>query len=201
MAVTRSEAAMHVEPHHTADQLAHLLRAEPRAKVARRLAAVRLARLGQTAAQVAGQVLLSERQVRTWVARYNAGGAAALADRPGRGRKAPLTPDQEGRLKGRLRAGPTAADGVCALRGADVRRALREEFGVRRSLQATYDLLHRLGFEPLRPRPRHPRADPEAQQRFKKTCPAGRPRSRPPAPGSGSRCGSRTRPASARRGR
>ena len=31
---------MHVEPHHTADELAALIRAEPRAKIARRLQAV-----------------------------------------------------------------------------------------------------------------------------------------------------------------
>ena len=193
---------MHVEPHRTADQLADLIRGEPRAKVARRLAAVRLALLGTTAPRVAEQVLLSERQVRTWVARYNGGGPDALADRPGRGRKAPLTADQAERLKGRLRAGPTATDGgVCTLRGGDVRRILREEFGVLRSLQATYDLLHRLGFEPLRPRPRHPQADPAAADRFKKASPTASPRSRRPTPASGSRCGSRTRPGSARRGR
>src|SRR6059058_961831 len=108
---------MHVQPHRTADQLAELVRAEPRARVARRLAAARLALLGQTAAKIAGQVLLSERQVRTWVARYNAGGPDALADRAGRGRKGPLTAGQQERLKERLRAGPTEADGVCALRG------------------------------------------------------------------------------------
>src|SRR5215510_4764603 len=158
---------MHVEPHHTANRLAELIRAEPRARVARRLTAVRLALLGQTAAHIADQVLLSERQVRTWVARYNAGGPDALADRAGRGRKGPLTPDQEQRLKDRLRAGPTDADGVCTLRGEDVRRILRAEFGILRSLQATYDLLHRLGFEPLRPRPRHPKVDTAAQAAFK----------------------------------
>jgi putative transposase len=192
---------MHVHPHRTADQLADLIRGEPRAKLARRLAAVRLALLGRTAAQVAAEVLLSERQARTWVARYNAGGPDALADRPGRGRKAPLTADQEQRLRDRLRAGPTDADGVCTLRGEDVRRILRAEFGVDRSLQATYDLLHRLGFEPLRPRPRHPRSDPAAQDRFKKASPTGSPRPPRPAPASTSRCGSRTRPGSARRGR
>ena len=192
---------MHVVPHRTADQIAGLIRAEARARVARRLSAVRLALLGHTAAEVGEQVLLSERSVRAWVARYNAGGPGALADRPGRGRKAPLTADQEERLQDRLRAGPTTADGVCALRGEDVRRILRQEFGVLRSLQATYDLLHRLGFEPIRPRPRHPKADAAAQDRFKKASPTASPRSRRPTPGSGSRCGSRTRPGSARRGR
>jgi len=190
---------MHVEPRHTTDQLAELIRTEPRAKVARRLTAVRLAQLGFTAARIAEQVVLSERQVGTWIARYNAGGPDALADRGGRGRKGPLAVAQEDRLRDRLRAGPTAADGVCTLRGEDVRRILREEFGVLRSLQATYDLIHRLGFEPLRPRPRHPDADPEVQDRFKKVSPAASPRSRRPTPGSGSRCGSRTRLGSARR--
>jgi transposase len=192
---------MRVTPHHTADQLADRIRTEPRARVARRLTAARLALLGQTAGQVAGPVFLSERQVRTWVGRYNAGGPDALADRPGRGRTGPLPADQEGRFRERLRAGPTAADGACTLRGEDVRRIPAAEFGVARSLQATYDLLHRLGFEPLRPRPRHPKADPAAQGAFEKASRTGSPASPPPTPASRSRCGSRTRRGSARRGR
>jgi transposase len=164
---------MHVEPHHTADELAQLIRSERRARVAARLSAVRLAVLGRTAAQVGEQVLLSERAVRGWVARYNAGGIDALADRPGRGRKGPLAADQQERLRDRLRGGATEADGVCVLRGEDVRHILADEFGVLRSLQATYDLLHRLGFEPLRPRPRHPKADADAQAAFKKASRSG----------------------------
>jgi transposase len=192
---------MHVEPHHPLDELADRIRTEPRAKVARRLTAVRLALLGQTAAQVAGPVVLSERQVRTRISRYNAGGLDALADRPGRGRTGPLPADQGGRFRERVRAGPTVADGVCALRGEDVRHILAAEFGVVRSLQATYDLLHRLGFEPLRPRPRHPEADPAARAAFKKASRTGSPASPPPTPASGSRSGSGTRRGSAGKGR
>ena len=192
---------MHVEDHHTADQLTELIRAEPRARIARRLSAVRLALLGHTAPDVAPQVLLSERQVRTWVARYNDGSIAALADRPGRGRKKPLTPDQEQRLKARLSAGPTDTDGgVCTLRGPDVRRILEDEFGVVRCLQAVYDLLHRLGFECLRPRPRHPKADPSAGAEFKKGSPNRSLRSKRSTPSGASRSGSRTRRGSGRRG-
>jgi transposase len=160
---------MHVDPHHTAEELAELIRRETRARRARRLSAVRLALLGQTAPAIALQVLLSERQVRTWVARYNAHGLAGLDDLPGRGRKGPLGAAQERRLKKRLEAGPTPADGVCAFRGEDVRRILEQEFGVLRSLDSAYDLMHKLGFEPLRPRPRHPGADDQAQEAFKKS--------------------------------
>jgi transposase len=190
---------MHVEPHHTADRLAELIRAQDRARVARRLSAVRLALLGHTAPDVAERVLLSERQVRTWVARYNDGGTDALADR--RGRKKALTDDQERQLRDRLRAGPTEAEGVRTLRGEDVRRILEDEFGVVRSRQAVYDLPHRLGFEPLRPRPRHPEADPVAQDRFKRASPSGSPRSPVPTSASGSKSGSRTRRGSGRRAR
>jgi transposase len=55
--------------------LAELIGSEARAKVARRRDAVRLALLGETAADVAEHVFLSERQVRTWVARNNGSGA------------------------------------------------------------------------------------------------------------------------------
>src|SRR5262249_8038234 len=140
---------MHVEPHHTAEELAGLIRSESRAKRARRLSAVRLALLGQTASAIAQQVLLSERQVRTWVARYNAPGLAALDALPGRGRHGPLSAAQQQRLKKRLEDGPTPDDGVCAFRGEDVRRILEQEFGVLRSLDSAYDLMHKLGFEPL----------------------------------------------------
>jgi len=173
---------MHVEPHYTADELTDLIRTERRPRMARRLAAIRSAVLGDTAGDIVEDTGSSERAVRGWVARYNAGGPAALVDRPGRGRKGPLTAGEEEQLRARLRAGPTRADGVCALRGEDVRRILGDEFGVLRSLAATYDLLHRLGFEPLRPRPRHPKASDEEQAAFKKT-PGTRGRGRRGPPG------------------
>jgi transposase len=192
---------MHVEPHHTGEELAALIRSEAAAKLARRLTAVRLVLLGQTPEQAGPQVLLSARQVRTWVNRYNAEGPAGLADKAGRGRKGPLTAEQGQALKRRVQAGPTPADGVCTLRGEDVRRILKEEFGVLRGLQAVYNLLHRLGLEPLRPRPRHPKGDPAKQEAFKKSSPRPSPRRRRPTPASGSRSGSRTRPGSGSRAR
>jgi transposase len=192
---------MRVTPHDPPERLDAHIRAAAGGRAARRLMAVRLAARGRTAAAIAPEVLLSERQVRFWVARYNRGGGAALADRPGRGRKGPLTAEQQQRLRERLRAGPTEADGVCSLRGQDVRRILAEEFGVLRSLAAVYGLLHRLGFEVLRPRPRHPKADPAAQREFKKNSPAPSGRSRRPTPAGASRRGSRTSAGSARRGR
>ena len=56
---------------------------------------------------------------------------------------------------------------MCALRAADVRRILEREFGVLMGRQAVYDLLDRLGYSDLMPRPHHEDANPEVQAFFK----------------------------------
>jgi transposase len=108
-----------------------------------------------------------------------------LEDQPGRGGKLPLDTQQQAELKQRLDAGPRETDGGCTLHGEDVRRILREEFQVCRSLSATYYLLHRLGYASLVPRPQHRQTDPERQQRFlKKSCPHDWPKFATPTPPS-----------------
>lgn len=159
---------MHVEPHRTPAQLRELTVRQRRASIWRRLRAVCLAAEGATAAGIAAALGCTARAVQNWVGRYNRGGPDALIDRGGRGPRPRVGPEAARRLRARLDAGPTPADGVCTLRGPEVRRILRDEFGVELGRQATYDLLHRLGYEPLMPRPAHRKSDPEAQLRFKR---------------------------------
>lgn len=192
---------MHVEAHHTADELRELIRAEPRARIARRLQAVLGALEGATSPALALRVQMSERTVRECVFCYNREGLDGLEDQPGRGRKKALTDAQEELLKARIHAGATDADGVCTLRGEDVRRILKDEFGVVRSLQTAYNLLHKLGFSVLQPRPQHPDADPAAQEEFKKNSRKSSKKSRPTTRGTRSKSGSKTKPASARKAR
>jgi len=85
---------MHVEPHCPLPELDELIRTERRPWVVRRLRAIRSAVLGDTAGDIVEDLGASERSVRGWVARYNAGGLAALLDRPGRGRKSPVPADR-----------------------------------------------------------------------------------------------------------
>ena len=64
-------------------------------------------------------------------------------------------------------AGPTPADGgVCTLRGKDAVRILQEQFGVQYTLDGAYDLLHRLGFSCLNPRPKHRKNAPQAMKQW-----------------------------------
>jgi len=63
----------------------------------------------------------------------------------------------------RIARGPSKQDGVSVLNGPAIKRLLEREFGVVYSLWGVYDLLHRLGFSCLCPRPKHEKAalDPE----------------------------------------
>lgn len=76
---------MHVEEHEPLDELREVARRQKRAREHLRFRAVVLAREGRTAPQTASALGCGHRPVQDWVARYNAGGAAALAEgrRPG----------------------------------------------------------------------------------------------------------------------
>jgi transposase len=153
-------------------ELERLERAERDAAQSKRLRIIILAVNGYTAPAVAMSVGLSRRICQRWLARYNEFGLAGLDDRRGAEPQAPLTPEQESRVRQRIESGPRPDDRVCSLRGVDFQRILAGEFGVLRSLSAVYHLLHRLGYSYLRPRPRHRLADPQAQAEFQAALPA-----------------------------
>jgi len=156
-----------VADHHSLDQLQALADAIALKRPWKRVQAVLLAKQGSTAAQIAQSLSCSLRSVKNWVAQYNRGGIEALREGPRSGRPRRLDPEHYPRLKQRLDAPPTPEDGVCTLRAADVRRILGREFGVLMGRQAVYDLLHRLGYSDLMPRPHHEDANPEVQEFFK----------------------------------
>jgi transposase len=158
---------MFVVDHHPMEQLQELTRALHQKRIWRRAQAVVLAKQGRTAQDIADALGCSLKAVKNWVAQYNAGGIDALHDRPRSGRPPLLDPTQYPRLKQRLEAPPRPEDGVCTLRGADIRQILEREFGVLMSLQSVYDLLGRLGYSDLMPRPQHEDANPEVQEFFK----------------------------------
>ena len=192
---------MHVEPHHTPEELQKLAAGQATPRLWRRFRGIILASDGLSAAKIAAALGCTPRAVQKWTRRYNEGGAEALTDRPGRGGKPKLDPSQHDRLRARIEAGPKPEDGVCAFHNADIRRILAAEFGVVLGPQAVYDLLHRLKLSSLMPRPIHRKADPEIQEAFKKGLPGRSKRSPRPTPRSGSRSGSPTRRDSGSKGR
>jgi transposase len=163
------EHAMKVTERSDGDVAELTRRAREEAKAIRRdrYRAVLMALDGREAAEIADALGRARRSVQDWVYAYRDGGVDALV--PGRspGRPTKLPRDREAAFKARLDAGPTAADGgVCTLRGRDVVAILEREFGVTYSLDGAYDLLERLGYACLTPRPAHEKADPAAVADF-----------------------------------
>lgn len=136
-----------------------------------RLRAVLLALAGEEAVAIAKTLSRSRRSVQDWVYAYRDGGIDQLRPKPRPGRPTKLPRDREAELKARLDAGARASDGVCTLRGKDVVAILEREFGVKYSLDGAYDLLERLGYSCLTPRPLHEKSDPAAIAHFKSQAP------------------------------
>lgn len=192
---------MHVENRIGLDELRRAARSQKDARMRIRLQGIVLGKQGRTAEEVAEALGVSRRAVQQWVCRFNHSGVEGLPRRCGQGRRGKLSIEERERLCVRLDAGPGEDDGVCTLRGKDVQRIVEKEFGKLYQLSGVYALLHRLGYSCLVPRPKHPKADLQALEAFKKT---SEHRLRPSARRilrSVSRSGSRMKPASGSKAR
>ena len=159
---------MTVKPHQTTQELLQAAHHADCPHLTRRLQAVAMAQQSLSGATIADLLGDHERSVRRWVAIYNEGGIDALADAPRSGRPRKLKPEEEAAFLKRLDDGPMEQDSVHNWHGKDYQRILREEFGQTYSLNGVYALLHRLEYSWLVPRPQHEKADPQAQEDFKK---------------------------------
>jgi transposase len=145
-----------------------------------------------TAAETCG---MDRQTLRDWVHRYNAEGLPGLYDRKRPGARPKLTSEQRAALAAMVEAGPDlAVHGVVRWRRVDLRDELQRQFGVVLHERSVGKVLKRLGYRRLSVRPRHPEADEEAQESFKKTSPRRSPPSSRSAPRTRpSKSGSRTK--------
>jgi transposase len=153
------------------DRLRELAAGETHALRRDRYRAVLLAMEGEEAVAIAKALGRSRRSVQDWAYVYRDGGIDAIQPKPRKGRPTKLPREREAEFLTRIKAGPLPRDGVCTLRGKDVVRILEQEFGVSYTLDGAYDLLHRLGYACLKPRPRHEKNDPAVMEAFKEHAP------------------------------
>ncbi len=190
---------MQIKAHHPEDleQLRHRCHQERDAKQRDRYRAVVLALEGHSAPEIARILVCTRRCVQLWVYAYRDYGLEGLCPKRQPGCPSKLPVEKQPSFRERLLAGPTARDGVCTLRAKDIRRILQEEFGVQYTLPGVYDLLHRLGFSCLAPRPRHRQNDPAQVQRWVEQAPLLPRKRHRNIQANGSRSGSRMKPGSA----
>jgi transposase len=119
--------------------------------------------------RVAESLCVSKQAVWLWIAQYNQQGPEGLQRRGRGGRRwAWLSWEEEERF---LEKRQQAAGRGQILTAPQLRAELEKFTAHRVSLAYVYRLLHRHGWRKLGPRPRHPRAQPAVQERFKKNSP------------------------------
>ena len=160
---------MNVKAHHTTNELLKLYKSQSNPRLARRMHGIYLAVKGYSCPKIMEITGAKRRTIQQWVHRYNKNGIDSLPDKPRSGQPTKLPREQEPAFCKRIEAGPTKTDTISVLNGPAIQRLLEREFGTVYSLRGVYDLLYRLGYSCLCPRPRHEKADPQAQQEFKKT--------------------------------
>lgn len=118
--------------------------------------------------KVADRLHRSKAWVSKWHDRYKKLGVQGLYDYPRSGRPTILPASLEGKFIDRVQSGPTPADEVSAFRGRFIKKILNSEFNLSYSLSGVYDLLRRLDFKKIKPRPRHEKNDAKAMEQWKK---------------------------------
>lgn len=139
---------------------------------ARRALAIALVLDGWSRREAAAMCGMDRQTLRDWVHRYNAEGLGGLVDRRPAGRPPRLSAAQTAELAALVERGPEPGeDAVVRWRRIDLKELIAERYEVDYHVRSVGKLLRRLGFSHISARPRHPQADTEAQEAFKKTSP------------------------------
>lgn len=179
-----------------AAELKGLIRGAKDAKQRDRLRAVELAIAGESTLAIMRMLGRSRGFVQRWCYAYRDHGLDAVRVTSPPGRVPALPRDQHAAFKQRVRNGPADSDGVCALRGRDFVRILKEEHNASYTLSGMYKLMHRLNLSVLAPRPQHRKSDPAAMEQWGEDAPFLSATCRKSIRTSVSPCGSRTKRAS-----
>jgi transposase len=162
-----------IRPDRDPAELRRLARRERDGRVSARLLALANALDGRPREEAAKLAGMTGQTLGDWVHRYNAQGLEGLRDRPRPGRPCALDEGQQAALKAMVLRGPNLErDGRVAWRARDLGALVEARFGVRYGESGMLKLLKGLDLSWQKTRPVHPEADPKAQERFKKTCPA-----------------------------
>src|SRR3954471_6661842 len=165
--------AVAIAKERTPAELRALARRERDGRVSARLLALANALDGMRRGEAARAAGMGRQTLRDWVHRYNAEGVAGLRDRPRPGRPCALDEGRQAARRGLILRGPRLERAGCvAWRARALRELVERRFGVRYSESGVRRLLRGLDLAWQKARPVHPEADPRAQERFKKTCPA-----------------------------
>lgn len=123
---------------------------------------------GKGIKEVSRILSVHENTVKNWVKRFRKKGVEGLKEQPGRGAKRKVPKEHEQIFREAVLELQANRKGG-RIRGSDVLELMRKKLGIDCCLDTAYESLKRANFVWITSRSRHPKADEEAQQAFKKT--------------------------------
>ena len=160
----------HAVTHLPVEEVKHRLKTDPHAWRRQRWLIIYNALIDpRKAEEIARHCGVSKAMVHDVISTYNRLGVVAV-DTPGKGgrRRKSLTLQEE---KAFLAPFFAQAENGAIATVTQIQRAFEERIGHDVDDSTIYRLLHRHGWRKLMPRPRHPKADLQTQEQFKKTFP------------------------------
>jgi transposase len=163
-------ATVKIRTDYSATELRRLAASSKDANRSRRLlslAAVLDGMSREEAARIGG---MDHQTLRDWVHRFNAEGPDGLKDIRSKGASPRLSPEQLAAFAEVVETGPDRTkDGVVRWRRIDLKRVIKERFGVVYHERTIGKILKQIGFSHISARPRHPGQKIETIAAFKKT--------------------------------
>ena len=143
-------------------------RSERNANVRDRIRVIVLALKGLTNPEIGDKLGYSIHWVRKWIGRYKEAGLDGLRDGERPGAKPLLSDEQILLLYDEILAGPDPSSALSRYRIVDIQGLIKDRFGVEFSQSGTHALMKRMLLSHVKPRPSHPKNDPEAMDAWKK---------------------------------
>ena len=163
-------SAVQLQTNYSASELRRVARTSKDTRQSRRLLSLAAVLDGMSRADAARIGGMDRQTLRDWVHRFNEAGPDGLLDSWSRGPEPRLSPEQRAELVEIVETGPDpAVDGVVRWRRIDLKRVIKERFGVDYHERHISTLLKRLGFSHMSARPRHPAQDARIVEAYKKT--------------------------------
>lgn len=122
---------------------------------------------GKTPREIAELLRITRNTVYTWIRNFKAQGITGIKEKPGRGKKAFIPGSETAAFRSAVLELQARRSGGVII-GKDVLQLMKDKYGIKCSLKSAYNHLKRARLVWISARSRHPNADPEAQEEFKK---------------------------------
>lgn len=163
-------SAVKLREDYSGGELRRLARASKDVRQSSRLFSLAAVVDGMSRADAARIGGMDRQTLRDWVHRFNEAGPDGLLDQWSVGPPSRLSAEQQADLSAIIEKGPDrAVDGVVRWRRVDLKRVIKDRFGVDYDTRYVGKLLHKLGFSHISARPHHPAQDTYIVEEFKKT--------------------------------